>query len=63
MVHQAEEWIWKKRPGMAGEGVLPRVWLPFLISGASRETAAREGVTLVDEVSLTFSLTLNTEIL
>jgi len=48
---------------MAGEGVLPRVWLPFLISGAPRETAAREGVTIVDEVSLTFSLTLNTEIL
>ena len=45
---------------MAGEAVLPRVWLPFLISG---ETAAREGATIVDEVSLTFSLTLNTEIL
>ncbi len=27
------------------------------------EIAVREGVTIVDEVSLTFSLTLNTEIL
>ncbi len=41
----------------------PRMWPPFLISSDPGEIAARAGATDVDEASLTFSLTLNTEVL
>ncbi len=46
---------------MAGEGVSPRVWLPFLNSGDPGEIAGRAGAARWGEASLTFSLTLNTE--